>query len=122
MVRSDLADPGVEAEDDAVTLQHLGRVAVGLGREGDEESMAVVHERHAGGRRPRAGYSAAMVVRIISARAPATSTPVGPPPTTTNYEGTFADERTSRVRGTEPGMAEAGSAGPTPGCPRQGTS
>ena len=57
----------------------------------------MIDEMDLGGRRRRSWYSTAIVVLIISASAPATSTPVGPPPTMTKFKAPWSIRLGSRA-------------------------
>ena len=75
-----------EQELDALLVEHLGGVLVGLVGEGRQHDVAVVDEVIvARARRARSWYRCGITSWIMSARAPAVSTPVAPPPTMTKF-------------------------------------
>ena len=95
MAGSDVGDAGSHEELDPVLLEDLGRVGMRLVGEHLEQGMAVVDEGTLA-RGASAGNSWAIVVLIISDRAPATSTAVGPPPTMTKSSAPASARRASR--------------------------
>ena len=85
MAAGHLLDAGAEADLDALVGQHLGDVVVGLVRERLEQRVAVVDQVDVRGGGVDGAVLGGTVTASMSAIAPATSTPVGPPPTITKF-------------------------------------
>ena len=85
MARADLRDRDAQMQLHALAAQHLGDVGVRVVGERAEQGVAEIDDVD-----PRRGdgssrNSPAIVSWMRSASAPAVSTPVGPPPTTTKF-------------------------------------
>ena len=94
---ADLRHRDAEVQAHALAAEHLGGVVVRL--VGERRRAARARGRRCGSapRRPRGrGTRPVIVSWIMSASAPASSTPVGPPPTTTKFSAPSIDQLGSR--------------------------
>ena len=91
---ADLGDRDAEMQPHALAAEHLGGVVVGLVGERPEQRVAEVDDVDLRRRDRDVRRTPTLIVSWIrSASAPASSTPVGPPPTTTKFSAPCVDQR-----------------------------